>query len=185
MIENLHKNRPVQLVIGLLIGIGFGFFLQKGGVTNYDVIIGQLLLTNFTVLKVIASAVLVGMPGVFLIRHFGYAKKHIVKGSVGSAVVGGLIFGIGFAVLGLCPGTAAGAAGQGSMDALFGGIVGLVAGSGLFAWLYPKLSEGILGYKPLKHETLYELLGVKEAYLIVFCLAAGAIFLYALEYFGI
>lgn len=185
MAENLHKNKSVQLIIGLLIGIGFGFFLQKGGVTEYDVIIGQLLLIDFTVVKVIAAAVLVGMPGVYLLQRYGYAKKHINKGSFGTAIIGGLIFGVGFAILGLCPGTVAGAVGQGYMDALFGGVVGIILGTGIFAGLYPKLSSGILNYKPIKHETLYELLGVKQAYLIVFCLIAGIVILYALEYFGL
>ncbi|MDD4127760.1 MAG: YeeE/YedE thiosulfate transporter family protein [Methanomicrobium sp.] len=185
MYENLHKNKSVQLVLGLLIGIGFGFFLQKGGVTNYDVIIRQLILVDFTVVKVIAAAVLVGMPGVYLLQRYGYAKKHITKGSLGTTVVGGLIFGAGFAVLGLCPGTVAGAVGQGSLDALFGGVVGIVLGTGIFAALYPKIVNGILRYKPLRYETLYEMLGVKQAYLIVFCLACGIIFLYALEYLGL
>lgn len=185
MYDNLHKNRKIQLILGLLIGIGFGFFLQKGGVTEYDVIIGQLLLVDFTVAKIIAAAVLVGMPGVYLLKHFGYAQNHINKGSLGTTVIGGLIFGAGFAVLGLCPGTVAGAVGQGCLDALFGGVVGIIIGTGIFAALYPKLNEGILNYKPLRYETLYELLKVKQAYMIVFCLAAGAAVLYALEHFGL
>ena len=59
-------------------------------------------------------------------------------------IVGGLIFGVGFAVLGYCPSTIAGAVGNGYLDALVGGLVGIVIGSGLFAALYPKLKSGIL-----------------------------------------
>jgi len=185
MYENLHKNKTLQLILGLLMGIGFGFFLQKSSVTNYDVIINQLLLLDFTVIKVMGAAVLVGMPGIYLLQHYGYAGKHITKGSIGTTVIGGLIFGVGFAVLGLCPGTVAGAVGQGSLDALFGGMIGIIIGTGIFATIYPRISEGILKYKPIKYETLYEMLGIKQAYLIVFCLIAGVIVLYALEYTGL
>ncbi|MBN2733883.1 MAG: YeeE/YedE family protein [Methanomicrobiaceae archaeon] len=185
MNDSLHKNKSLQLILGLLIGTGFGFFLQKGGVTNYDVIIRQLILVDFTVVKIIAAAVLVGMPGIYLLQHYGYARKHITKGSVGTIVIGGLIFGVGFAVLGLCPGTVAGAVGQGSLDALFGGIVGIIIGTGIFAAIYPKISSGILQYKPFKYETLYEMIGVKQIYLIIFCLIAGIAFLYGLEYIGL
>ena len=101
----------MQLTLGLLIGIVFGFLLQKGGVTQYDVIIGQLLLKDFTVLKIMLSAVLVGMIGVHILSSIGLAKLHPKPGSIGTSVLGGLIFGIGFGVLGYCPGTVAAAVG--------------------------------------------------------------------------
>ena len=68
MIETLRSKKEIQLVIGLIIGLLFGFLLQKGGVTDYDVILGQLLLTDFTVIKVMLSAVITGMLGVYLLR---------------------------------------------------------------------------------------------------------------------
>ena len=144
MLESIHSKKTLQLFLGLLIGIVFGFLLQKGGVTRYDVIIGQLLLKDFTVVKIMLSAVLIGMIGVHILQTLGLARLHIKSGSVGSSVIGGLIFGVGFGILGYCPGTAAGAAGHGFLDALFGGIVGMLIGSGLFASIYPKLKEGIL-----------------------------------------
>jgi hypothetical protein len=130
-------------MLGLLFGIVFGFLLQKGGVTDYNVIIGQLLLTNFTVLKVMLSAVIVGMIGFHILKHYGYVKSHAAEGSLGSNVPGGLIFGIGFALLGYCPGTVAGAAGTGAVDALIGGIGGLLIGAAVFVEIYPKI-KGIL-----------------------------------------
>jgi len=99
--------------------------LQKGGVTRYDVIIGQLLLTDFTVLKVMLSAVVTGMVGVYALKGAGLANLHPKPGSLGSTAVGGLIFGLGFGILGYCPGTVVGAVAQGSLDALFGGVVRL------------------------------------------------------------
>jgi hypothetical protein len=61
MLKILHENTNLQLSIGLLTGILFGFLLQKGGVTKYDVIINQLLLIDFTVVKIMLSAVITGM----------------------------------------------------------------------------------------------------------------------------
>ena len=99
-----HKNNRAQIVLGLLFGIVFGFLLQKGGVTDYNIIEGQLLLTDFTVLKVMLSAVMVGMIGFHLLKHFGYVQSHAAEGTIGSNVIGGLIFGVGFALLGYARG---------------------------------------------------------------------------------
>jgi uncharacterized protein len=144
MLKKLHEIRNVQLAFGLVTGILFGFLLQKGGVTQYDVIVGQLLLTDFTVVKIMLSAVATGMVGVHLLRSLGLAALHPKAGSFGSSGIGGLIFGIGFGLLGYCPGTLAGAVGQGSLDALFGGLIGILVGAGLFSELYPKLEATIL-----------------------------------------
>ena len=56
MFTTFHSKKGIQLLLGLGMGIVFGFLLQKGGVTNYDVIIGQLLLDDFTVVKVMLTA---------------------------------------------------------------------------------------------------------------------------------
>lgn len=138
------KTNKTQLLWGLCFGMVFGFLLQKGGVTKYDVIIGQLLLTDFTVVKVMLSAVVTGMIGLHLMQRFGLVKLCSYTGSWGKNAIGGLIFGFGFALLGYCPGTLAGAAGNGFLDAATSGLVGIVVGSGLFAVVYPRLKGGIL-----------------------------------------
>jgi hypothetical protein len=142
--KDISKENITPLVWGFLFGIVFGFLLQKGGVTKYDVIVGQLLLNDFTVLKIMLSAVMVGMPGVYLMEHFGWVQLYPKSGSVGKNVIGGLIFGVGFALLGYCPGTIAGAIGNGYLDATVGGLIGIWIGTGIFAALYPKLNKGIL-----------------------------------------
>jgi len=143
MLKKLHLKKQTQLILGLFMGIIFGFLLQKGGAGKYDIILGQLLLKDFTVLKIMLSAVVTGMIGIYILKGLGLAQLHIKPGSVGMNVVGGLIFGVGFAVLGYCPGTISAAIGQGSLDALFGGLIGILVGSGIFAHLYPSL-QGIL-----------------------------------------
>ena len=138
------KSDKAPLVWGLLFGIGFGFLLHKGGATKYDVILGQLLLTDYTVVKIMLSAVVIGMLGIYAMKNLGWIKLSIKSGSLGRNLVGGLIFGVGFAVLGYCPGTIAGAVGNGYLDALVGGLAGITIGSGLFAALYPRIKSGIL-----------------------------------------
>ncbi len=162
MLKGLHARKPAQLLIGLLLGVGFGFLLQRGGVTRYDVIIGQLMLEDFTVVKIMLTAVVVGTLGVHLMKSLGLAELHPKPGSVGTSLVGGLIFGAGFAVLGYCPGTIAGAVGQGSMDALLGGVVGILLGAGVLAALYPRLSRGVMTVGDFGDLTLPRLLKVNE-----------------------
>ena len=161
MLEKIYSNRPLQLLLGLTIGFCFGFLLQKGGVTRYDVIMDQLLLQDWTVVKVILTAILTGMIGIYLLRIPGLARLHTWSGSFGSTVIGGLIFGIGFAILGYCPGTLAGAAGQGSLDALIGGVPGMVIGAGIYAAIYPKLAGRVLKLGEFDKETIPQMLGVK------------------------
>ncbi len=154
-------------MIGLFTGILFGFLLQKGGVTKFDVIIGQLLLTDFTVLKIMLSAVVTGMLLVHLLRSLGLAQLHPKPGSLGASAIGGLIFGVGFGILGYCPGTLAGATGQGFLDALFGGIIGILIGTGIFAELYPKLERGILNKGYFGEITFPKLLKVNPWWIVI------------------
>jgi hypothetical protein len=161
------KNNRFPLVWGLAFGIVFGFLLQKGGATKYDVIIGQLLLTDFTVLKIMLSAVLTGMIGIYTMKTMGWVDLYPKPGSVGKNVIGGLIFGIGFAVLGYCPGTIAGAIGNGYLDALVGGLAGILIGAGLFAGLYPRLSQGILNKGDFGDLTLPKLFKVNDWIVVI------------------
>ena len=159
MLERLRSRAGLQKVLALLLGVGFGFLLQRGGVTRYEIIMGQLLLVDWTVFKVIMSAILTGMVGLALLRRVGAARLHSRKGAWGSAAVGGLIFGLGFGILGYCPGTTIGAVGQGSLDALFGGAFGMLAGASLFAAVYERV-EPVQSRGAFPVATIPELLGL-------------------------
>jgi hypothetical protein len=167
MLTTFHSKKGIQLLLGLGMGIVFGFLLQKGGVTNYDVIIGQLLLDDFTVVKVMLAAVVTGMPGVYFLKTIGVAQLHPKPGSFGTSVIGGLIFGVGFGTLGYCPGTLAGAVGQGYLSALMGGVVGILMGAWLFAALYPKLEGSILHKGDFGQLTLPQLLRANSWALVI------------------
>jgi hypothetical protein len=118
----------------VLFGLAFGFLLQKGGAAKYNVLIGQLLLQDFTIMKIMLTAIVVGMFGVHSLNRMAQVKLHIQPTRLGAQTVGGLIFGAGFALIAYCPGTGAVALGQGSWDALFG-FAGLMTGSYLYAEL--------------------------------------------------
>ena len=185
MLTGLHEKKNLQLTLGLLIGIIFGFLLQKGGVTDYNVIIGQLLLTDFTVVKIMLAASITGMLGVHLLRSLGLAQLHPKPGSFGASVIGGLLFGIGFGILGYCPGTVAGAVGEGALDALFGGVIGMLIGAGVFAALYPKLQQTILSKGDFGELTLPTLFKVNAWILVIPVATALTALLWLMERFGL
>lgn len=123
---------PQQLMLGLLFGVAFGFLLQKGGVAKFHILVGILLLEEFTVAKVMLTAIIVGCVGIFSLYLLGLVKLHVKPTRYAANIIGGLVFGIGFALIGYCPGTGAAALGQGNWDAL-AGVAGLMLGSYLFA----------------------------------------------------
>lgn len=185
MLTSIHRKRKLQLGLGLALGIIFGFLLQKGGVTGYDVILGQLLLRDFTVLKVMLTAVLVGSLGVHFLVSKGMATLHCKSGSVGQTLIGGLIFGMGFAILGYCPGTLAGAIGQGSLDALFGGLTGILLGAWLFSLCYPLVREKVYPLYFFGNVTVPEIVKQDPWKVLVFMDVAIVMFLGVLEMTGL
>jgi uncharacterized membrane protein YedE/YeeE len=131
--ETAVQNRKYKVLLqAVLFGFMFGFLLQKGGVAKYHVLEGQLLLADFTVMKIMLSAILVAMTGLFFLRKTAKIKFHIKPTKVASNIIGGLIFGVGFACAGYCPGTGAAGLGQGDLPAIIF-MVGLIVGSYLFA----------------------------------------------------
>lgn len=162
MLTDLHKNHNLQLFLGLLSGIIFGFLLQKGGATRFDIIISQLLLRDWRIMKLLFSAIITGSIGIHILVSLNLARLHPKPGSIGMNIIGGIIFGIGFAILGYCPGIVAGAAGQGSLDALVSGFTGILIGSGLFINLYPFLESRVLKWGAWKKPTIFEMLKINR-----------------------
>lgn len=182
---NRNRTDRSPLLWGLGFGILFGFLLQKGGVTKYDVIVGQLLLTDFTVVKVMLSAIVTGMIGIYAMESLGWVELSIKAGSAGMNVIGGLIFGVGFAILGYCPGTVAGAIGNGYLDATTGGLGGILIGAGLFAALYPRLRDRILTKGSFGDLTIPRLLPVDQRIVVVGAAGVILVALYWLERAGL
>lgn len=169
-----------RLLAGVVFGLAFGFLLQKGGVGKFHVLIGQLLLQDWTVAKVMLTAILVGMIGIFPLHHFAKVNLHLKPTRIGPNIFGGLLFGAGFALMGYCPGTAAAALGQGSYDALFG-MAGLVAGSWIFAELSGALKNTLEKWGDLGKVLLPDLLHVPRGGFVVVFAVLLAVGLFALE----
>ncbi len=133
-----------KLLLGLVTGIVFGFLLQKGRAAKFHVIIGQFLLKDWRVVKIMATAVAVGTVGVYALVSMGAATLHIKPALLGGVLLGGILFGAGLAVFGYCPGTSVAAAGEGRRDAMVG-VSGMLFGAGVYVALYPALQPIIKG----------------------------------------
>ena len=120
-------------------GFIFGAILQYARLNRFDTIAGMAVLQDFTVAKTIAFTVGLGMLLLQAEIYLGWADYHVKPFILIGIVAGGLLFGMGMAILGYCPGTVAISLGQGNLDALVG-IVGGLCGSLLFAVIYPSLS---------------------------------------------
>ncbi len=107
------------------------------------------------------------------------------SGSVGMNVIGGLIFGAGFAILGYCPGTIAGAIGNGYLDALAGGLAGIMIGSGIFAALYPELNKGILKWGYYGNVTLPQVFKASDRNVVIPVAVVIVLVLFLLELGGL
>jgi uncharacterized membrane protein YedE/YeeE len=118
-----------SIFLALVIGGLFGFVLHRVGASNPQKIIGMLRLTDLHLAKVILFAIGFSSLVLFTLMYLGViGNEHLsIKSSHWGVAIGGLIFGLGFAIAGYCPGTSLCALGEGRKDAkwfIFGGLVG-------------------------------------------------------------
>jgi uncharacterized membrane protein YedE/YeeE len=151
----------MELIYGLVTGILFGFLMQRAHVIRYDKQVGAMRLLDMTIFKFMLSAIIVGMIGIYLLKDFGIITLSVKATSLGANIIGGIIFGIGWAILGYCPGTAAGALGEGRWDALIG-IIGMLIGAAIYAEVYPAIKSTILAWGSYGKITLADILGLNH-----------------------
>ncbi|PSJ16510.1 YeeE/YedE thiosulfate transporter family protein [Nitrosomonas supralitoralis] len=180
--QKYNPQNTTQLILGLFFGIIFGYLIQKGGVANYDVLMGALFLTDFTVMKIILSAILTGMIGIFTMHRLGLVELHIKPTRYAANIIGGLVFGIGFGLLGYCPGTGAAAVGQGNYDAI-AGVLGLLAGSYFYAEMSGYINTTIMKWGDRGKLIFPDVMGVSRKAFIVYFAIFLTISLYLLERF--
>ena len=161
-----------QLWLGLLAGFVFGFLLQKGRVLRFDKQVQAMLLKDMTIVKFMFSAILVGMVGLLLLQQFGVLKFSHKPMNWGAVLVGGALFGAGWAFMGFCPGTSVGALGEGRWHAFFA-IAGMIAGAGLYAYMYPALKDSVLAWSDWGKIGLPETLGINAWLLVALFWIAG------------
>ena len=126
-----------DLLTAFAIGVGFGFALERAGLGSARKLTGQFFLRDFTVLKVMFSAILTAMLGTFWLGRLGLidvAFLYIPDTHLLPQLAGGAIFGLGFALAGLCPGTScvSAATGRGDGAAVVAGLFAGVTATGLF-----------------------------------------------------
>jgi hypothetical protein len=128
-----------SLVIAVLIGIGFGFFLERAGFGSARKLVSQFYLNDLTVFKVMFTAIVTAMVGAAVLSWVGWldlSLVYMVPTYLMPQIVGGLILGVGFVVGGYCPGTSVTSAATGRVDGLLF-ILGIFAGTLTFAELFP------------------------------------------------
>lgn len=167
-------DSPDKLLLGLATGVVFGFLLQKGRVAKFPVIVGQFLLKDWTVVKIMGTAVVVGAAGVFALVAAGQASLHVKPLLLGGVLLGGVLFGVGMAVLGYCPGTTVAACGEGRRDAM-AGVLGMFAGALAFVAAWPALQPVIKGLGDEGKVTLPDLTGTSPWLWIIGLAAAGLV----------
>jgi len=129
----------------VVLGTIFGFILSRSGAADYNFIQGMFLFTNLQLYGIIGVAVVVGAAGVFLIKQRGRTLlgrtieielKPLHRGNI----TGGVLFGIGWSLAGMCPGPILVNIGEGKIYA-FAAFAGALAGAGVFGTLYQRLQK--------------------------------------------
>lgn len=132
-----------SLLAAFAIGLAFGWALERAGLGQADKLAGQFYFVDFTVFKVMFSAILTAGLGAFLLGGLGVldlSRVYVPQTYVVPQIAGGLIFGIGFIAAGLCPGTSCVAAASGRTDGA-AVIVGLLAGVTIAGFAVNPLAE--------------------------------------------
>ena len=168
----------MSLLYGVVTGIIFGFLLQKAQVLRYDKQVGALRLMDMTILKFMLSAIVVATVGIYLFKDLGMIKLSVKSTSIGAQVVGGLVFGVGWGLLGYCPGTAAGALGEGRIDGLWG-VLGMLCGGALYAAIYPFMKTYVISVGDLGKISIPEIIGINH-WIVVIVLAVLTLLLFRL-----
>lgn len=136
-------GEPIGLFLSLLVGVAFGFWLERAGFGSSRKLTAIFYLRDFAVLKVMFSAMVTAAIGLQLLAAAGridLEALYVPESIVWPQLVGGLLFGAGFVTGGWCPGTAAVGLASGKLDALVF-LLGAGAGSVAFASLQPRLGE--------------------------------------------
>ena len=165
----------VSLIIAFVIGIGFGFMLERGGFGSSRILAAQFYLGNMRVLKVMFTAIVTAMLGIFYLSVIGYVDLSLIYISntyIVPQVLGGLILGIGFVIGGYCPGTSMVAFSTGKIDGLVY-VLGVAFGIFVFGEMFPMI-EGFFNSTDMGPQTLPSFFGLSYG-LVVFLVVVMAI----------
>ena len=168
---------------GLICGVLFGYVLENAGFGSPLKLSAQFRLTDWSVFKVMFTAIVVAALGLWLFRVVGWLKPDVVsvpQALIMASAVGGALVGAGFAIGGYCPGTSMVGLSSGRMDALVF-IVGLLAGTAAFSVFYgPAIRSMMAIGTVIEGDTMTDAYGISEPVLLVVLV----VFLVAVFYVG-
>jgi hypothetical protein len=156
-----------SLIVAFLIGIGFGFFLERAGFGSARKLVSQFYLNDLAVFKVMFTAIVTAMLGVTYLSWAGVldlSLVYLVPTYWIAQVVGGLLLGVGFVVGGYCPGTSVVSTATGKLDGLVF-LLGFAAGTLAFALSFP-LVKGLYAAGDIGTKTLPQVLGIPYGILV-------------------
>lgn len=161
-------GNDTALLIAVAIGIGFGFFLEQAGFGSSVKLAQQFYFRDLTVFKVMFTAIITAMLGLFWLSWFGLIDLSLVRvlpTYLLPQTVGGVIFGVGFVMGGYCPGTCVVASVTGKMDGWIH-LLGMFAGIFLFAELFPFI-ESWYSSTPMGEITLSQQFGLSHGTMVL------------------
>src|SRR5688572_6251627 len=158
---NLPITGAAALWLAVIFGFAFGVLLHRGRVTDYNVIVNQFRFKDFTVLKIMLTAIIVGGVGILALHQFGYAKYDVKPAQMLGVILGATLFGVGMVVYGYCPGTGIAAVATGSIHALVG-LAGMLVGGVLYALSFRWVQAHVLSVGDLGKSRLPEMTGVPD-----------------------
>lgn len=138
-----YFNTDVSLIIAFIIGIAFGIALERGGFGKATILASQFYFTNMRVLKVMFTAIVTAMLGLYFLSVIGFVDLSLVyltQTNLLPMAVGGLIAGLGFIIGGYCPGTSMVAVATGKLDAMVF-VVGMIFGILVFGEMFPGIEN--------------------------------------------
>ena len=167
-------GQDASLAVAFAIGLAFGWCLERSGLGNARKLAGQFYFEDLTVFKVMFTAIITAMLGVFWLGWVGFldlSRVYVPETYILPQLVGGLIFGAGFGLAGLCPGTSCVSAATGRIDgvAVVGGMFFGVLATGLLFPVFEKFYEstGKGAY------TIPQLTGLRDGVIILIVVAFG------------
>ncbi len=171
-----YFNDEISLIIAFVIGIAFGFVLERGGFGSGRMLAAQFYFTDMRVFKVMFTAITTAAVGLFYFAWIGFLDLSLVyigNTYLAPQILGGLILGVGFVIGGYCPGTSGVAIATGKIDAFFyaaGGMFGIF----VFGQVFPFI-EGFFNSTPMGSINLPSLLNVDYGLvlLVVILMAIG------------
>lgn len=157
----MNLTGSASLLLAVAVGFAFGWLLYHGKVTDCNVVGDQFRLRNFTVLKVMFTAIVVGGVGVLVLVHSGYAHYAVKDANLLGVVLGAALFGAGMVLYGYCPGTGLAALATGSVPALVGAF-GMAAGAIFYALSFDWVKAHILTVWTFGKARLPEITGIPD-----------------------